>query len=630
MSDAIKHECGIAFLRLLKPLSYFQEKYNEPLWGLTRMQVLMAKQVNRGQDGAGIGVIKLKPEFGHRYIARKRSNSKNSVSDMFESIMEGYGQLDPEKRKSAEWLKVNFPYAGELMLGHLRYGTHGGNSIENLHPFLRQNNWMSRNLVLAGNYNLTNVEELFKTLVELGQQPKEISDNVTMLEKIGHFLDEENEEIFKKYKSASLPNIEITERIKEEMNVANILKKSFKDLDGGYNLVGMIGHGDSFMMRDPNGIRPSFYFATDEFIVGASERSAICTVFNVKTEDVKELDPGAALIIKANTDWSIEQILQPGEKKSCSFERIYFSKGNDKDIYRERRMLGKLLAPSILKTLNYDLENTVLAYVPNTAATSFYGLIDGVNEWLDNWKIEQILEHKDNLDENMLKEIFKNHARREKVLVKDAKLRTFITNDKDRGTLVGTAYDITYKSIRPGVDNLVIVDDSIVRGTTLKNSILRILERLKPRKIIVVSSCPQIRYPDCYGIDMSRMKDFIAFRAVLDLLEQKRMSHKLQEVYEACKAENQKPLNEIQNRVKDLYTFVSEEEITKQIAMIAKPENFEPELEIVFQSIEDLHKACPNHLGDWYFSGDYPTPGGNKVANRAFCFFFEGNSARAY
>jgi len=630
MSDAIKHECGIAFLRLLKPLSYFQEKYNEPLWGLTRMQILMAKQVNRGQDGAGIGVIKLKPDFGNRYIARKRSNTKNSVSDMFESIMDGYANLDPEKRTDADWLKVNFPYAGELMLGHLRYGTHGGNSIENLHPFLRQNNWMSRNLVLAGNHNLTNVEELIKTLIELGQQPKEISDNVTMLEKIGHFLDEENEEIFRKYKSTGTPNIEITEKIKKEMNVANILKKSFKDLDGGYNLVGMIGHGDSFMIRDPNGIRPSFYYATDEFVVGASERSAICTVFDVKTEDVKELEPGAALIIKSDTNWSVEQILPLGVKKSCSFERIYFSKGNDKDIYRERRMLGKLLAPSILKTLNYDLENTVLAYVPNTAATSFYGLIDGVNEWLDNWKIEQILENKDNLDEEKLKEIFKNHARREKVLVKDAKLRTFITNDKDRGALVGTAYDITYNSIRPGVDNLVIVDDSIVRGTTLKNSILKILERLKPRKVIVVSSCPQIRYPDCYGIDMSRMKDFIAFRAVLDLLEQKRLTHKLQEVYEACKAENQKPLREIENRVKDLYKLVSEEEITKQIAMIAKPQNFEPELEIVFQSIEDLHKACPGHLGDWYFSGDYPTPGGNKVANRAFCFFYEGNNARAY
>ncbi len=630
MSDSIKHECGIAFLRLLKPLAYYQEKYGETLWGLSRMQLLMAKQLNRGQDGAGIGVIKLNPAFGQRYIARKRSNSKNSVSDMFEHIMHDYAELDAEKRDDLKWLKINFPYSGELFLGHLRYGTHGGNSIENLHPFLRQNNWMSRNLVLAGNYNLTNVDELFKTLIELGQQPKEISDNVTMLEKIGHFLDEENEEIFRKYKSQGIPNIEITEKIKQELNVVNILKKSFKDLDGGYNLVGMIGHGDAFMMRDPNGIRPSFYYANDEFIVGASERSAICTVFDLKSSEINELEPGHALIIKADANWKVEQILEPGDKKSCSFERIYFSKGNDKDIYRERRMLGKLLAPHILKSLNYDVENTVLSYVPNTAATSFYGLIDGVNEWLDKWKIEEILKHKDQLTPEKLSEIFKNHARREKVLIKDAKVRTFITNDKERGTLVGSAYDITYKSIRPGVDNLVIVDDSIVRGTTLRKSILKILERLEPRKIIVVSSCPQIRYPDCYGIDMSRMNDFIAFRAVLELLKEKNLTHKLSEVYNECRLENEKPLAEIQNKVKNLYALVTESEITKKIADITKPKDFKPELEIIFQSIEDLHKACPNHIGDWYFSGDYPTPGGNKVANRAFCYFYEGNAARAY
>lgn len=630
MSDPIKHECGIAFLRLLKPLSHFETKYNEPLWGLSRMQALMAKQLNRGQDGAGLGVIKLNPAFGKRYIARKRSNSKNSVSDLFESIFQSFQALPVEIQENVEQLKVEFPYAGELYLGHLRYGTHGGNSIENLHPFLRQNNWMSRNLVLAGNYNLTNVDELFQTLIEIGQQPKEISDNVTILEKIGHFLDEENEEIFRKYKQQGLANIEITQKIKKELNLAAILKRSFKDLDGGYNLVGMIGHGDSFMMRDPNGIRPSFYYATDEFIVGASERSAICTVFNVPAEAVKELNPGAALLIKADTTWEVQQILTPGTKMSCSFERIYFSKGNDKDIYQERRMLGKLLAPKILKSLDYDLENTVLSYVPNTAATSFYGLIDGVNEWLDQKKIESIMENKEVLTREMLEQIFRNKARREKVLLKDAKVRTFITNDKDRGALVGSAYDITYGAIRPGVDNLVVVDDSIVRGTTLKRSILRILERLQPKKIIIVSSSPQIRFPDCYGIDMSRMNDFIAFRAVLALVKENNLEAEMDRIYKDCVEENKKAPHEIQNKVIQLYDLFNEEQITRKIAEITKPAGFGPALEIVFQSVEDLHLACPEHKGDWYFTGNYPTAGGNKVANRAFCFFMEGNAARAY
>jgi amidophosphoribosyltransferase len=630
MSDAIKHECGIAFMRILKPLAYFQEKYDEPLWGLNRMQMLMAKQLNRGQDGAGLGVIKLNPEFGKRYIARKRSNSKNSVADLFENIADTYSNLSESAKSSIEKLKAEFPYLGELYIGHLRYGTHGGNSIENLHPFLRQNNWMSRNLVLAGNYNLTNVDELFKTLIELGQQPKEISDNVTMLEKIGHFLDEENELIFKKYKAQGLSNLEITAKIKQELNLVNILKRGFKDLDGGYNLVGMVGHGDAFMMRDPNGIRPSFYYVNEECIVGASERSAICTVLNISPEDVLELQPGHALVVKANGNWSIEEILPAGEKKSCSFERIYFSKGNDKDIYKERRMLGTLLAPQVLKSLNYDVENSVLSYIPNTAATCFYGMIDGVNQWLDEWKIEQILKQKDDLSKEALVQIFKNHARREKVLLKDAKLRTFITNDKDRSSLVGSVYDITYDSIRAGKDNLVVVDDSIVRGTTLKRSILRILERLKPKKIIIVSSCPQIRYPDCYGIDMSRMNDFIAFKAVVELLKENGLEHKLEEVYHKCVAENQKPMAEIQNKVTEIYSYFDNDAITRKIAEIAKPKGFEPELEIIFQTTENLHKASPEHKGDWYFTGDYPTPGGNKVANRAFIYYFEGNNARAY
>ncbi len=630
MSDSIKHECGIAFIRLLKSPEYYKEKYNEPLWGLSRMRLLMVKQLNRGQDGAGIGVVKLKPEFGRRYIARKRSNSKSSVADLFEHILGQYNSLPANKQEDAAWLKANFPYSGEVMLGHLRYGTEGGNKMENIHPFLRQNNWMSRNLMIAGNHNLTNVDELFQTLIELGQQPKEISSNVTMLEKIGHFLDEENEDIFRKYKNQGVPNIEITEKIKQELDLAKILKRSVKDFDGAYNLVGIVGNGDSFIIRDPNGIRPSYYYANDEFIVGASERAAICTVFNLQPDDVKELDPGHALIIKADKSWKTTEIIPAREKKSCSFERIYFSRGNDRDIYKERRMLGQLLAPEILKKLNYDLENTVLSYVPNTAATCFYGLIDGINDWLDKWKIEEILKNKANLTEDYLKTIFKNNGRREKVLIKDTKIRTFITNEKERGALVGSVYDITYSSIKPKVDNLVIVDDSIVRGTTMRDSILSILGRLNPKKVIVVSSCPQIRYPDCYGIDMSRMKEFVAFNAVMELLKEKQLTHKLDEIYQKCKAENQKPLAQIENKVKDLYQLVSNKEITDKIAEILTPANYPAEVEIVFQSLEGLHQACPNNAGDWYFSGDYPTPGGNRVVNRSFCYFYEKNSARAY
>lgn len=630
MSDPIKHECGVAFLRLLKPLSHFQKQYNEPLWGLSRMQLLMAKQINRGQDGAGLGVIKLDPPFGQRYIARHRSNSKNSVSDLFSKINQTYNQLPNSVREDLELLKKDYPYAGEVFVGHLRYGTHGGNSIENLHPFLRQNNWMSRNLVLAGNYNLTNVDSLIQTLIELGQQPKEISDNVTLLEKIGHFLDEENETLFRKYKEQGLNGLHITRKIKEELNLERILQRSFKDLDGGYNIVGLIGHGDSFVLRDPNGIRPSFYYICDEFVAAASERSALATVFNVKTDDIQELDPGCALIVNKKGNVKITPILKPGKIMSCSFERIYFSKGNDRDIYRERRMLGKLLAPKVLESLNFDVENTAFSYVPNTASTSFYGLIDGVNKWLDEWKIREILQNKDQITADFLNALFKNQARREKVLLKDAKVRTFITNDKERGSLVGSAYDITYGSIKSGVDNIVIIDDSIVRGTTLKKSILRILERLEPKKIIIVSSAPQIRYPDCYGIDMSRMKDFIAFRALLELIQENNLEHKLTEVYKACKDENEKPIHEITNQVKPLYDLFSTEAITQQIAHITKPKDFKPELEIIFQSISNLHTACPNHLGNWYFTGNYPTPGGNKVANRSFCLFYEGNTARAY
>jgi amidophosphoribosyltransferase len=630
MSDAIKHECGVAFIRLLKPLEYFNEKYGTPFYGLKKLQLLMAKQINRGQDGAGIGVIKLDPQFGQRYIARKRSNSKNPVADIFEDVNASLAELDQDNLKNGLYLKEHFPYAGELLLGHLRYGTHGGNSLENLHPFLRQNNWMCRNLVLAGNYNLTNVDELFTQLIELGQQPKEISDNVTMLEKIGHFLDEENERLFKIYKQEGYSNFEITEKIKDNLSVENILRNAFKRTDGGYNMVGMIGHGASFIVRDPNGIRPSFWYANDELLVVASERPAIMTAFNIPYGEIKEVTPGCALIINKDGSYKESRILDPKPLKACSFERIYFSRGNDADIYRERKNLGKLLAPKVLEKLNYNIENTVFAYIPNTAATSFYGMIDGVNDWLKIHRSEVLMAEKDNLTQERIQEILTYRIRREKILVKDAKMRTFITNDTDREDIVGHAYDVTYGIIEPNQDTLVIIDDSIVRGTTLKTSILKILGRLKPKKIIVVSSAPQILFPDCYGIDMSRLKDFVAFRALLGLLKDNKLEHKLNETYELCKIEMHKPSEEMVNRVIDLYKLFTTEQISKKIAEIVTPENFEPEVEIIFQTVEDLHIACPDNTGDWYFTGDFPTPGGNKITNRAFIYFMEKNNARAY
>ena len=590
----------------------------------------MAKQINRGQDGAGIGVIKLDPQFGQRYIARKRSNSKNPVADIFEDVNLSLAELDQDNLKNGLYLKEHFPYAGELLLGHLRYGTHGGNSLENLHPFLRQNNWMCRNLVLAGNYNLTNVDELFTQLIELGQQPKEISDNVTMLEKIGHFLDEENERLFKIYKQEGYSNFEITEKIKDNLSVENILRNAFKRTDGGYNMVGMIGHGASFIVRDPNGIRPSFWYANDELLVVASERPAIMTAFNIPYKDIKEVTPGCALIINKDGSYKETRILDPKPLKACSFERIYFSRGNDADIYSERKTLGKLLAPKVLEKLNYNIENTVFAYIPNTAATSFYGMIDGINDWLKIHRSEVLMAEKDSLTPERIQEILTYRIRREKILVKDAKMRTFITNDTDREDIVGHAYDVTYGIIEPNQDTLVIIDDSIVRGTTLKTSILKILGRLKPKKIIVVSSAPQILFPDCYGIDMSRLKDFVAFRALLALLKDNNLEHKLNETYELCKIEMHKPSEEMINRVVDLYKLFTTEQISKKIAEIVTPENFEPEVEIIFQTVEDLHIACPDNTGDWYFTGDFPTPGGNKITNRAFIYFMEKNNARAY
>ena len=630
MSDPIKHECGVAFIRLLKPLEYFTEKYGTPLYGLKKLQLLLAKQINRGQDGAGMGVIKLDPQFGQRYLARKRSNSKNAIADIFEEVNKDLKSLDKPNLNNALYLKEHFPYAGELMLGHLRYGTHGGNSLENLHPFLRQNNWMCRNLVLAGNYNLTNVDELFTQLIELGQQPKEISDNVTMLEKIGHFLDEENERLFKIFKDQGYSNFDITETIKENLSVETILKNAFKRTDGGYNMVGMIGHGAAFVMRDPNGIRPSFWYANDEMLVVASERPAIATTFNVPYTKINEVTPGCALIINKDGSYNETRILEQKEKRSCSFERIYFSRGNDADIYNERKALGQLLAPTVIERLENDIDNTVFSYIPNTASTSFYGILEGVNDWLKTRRTEQLMSENGTLTPARIKEILTYRIRHEKILVKDAKMRTFIANDADREDLVGHAYDVTYGIIKPNIDTLVIIDDSIVRGTTLKTSILKILGRLEPKKIIVVSSAPQILYPDCYGIDMSRLKDFVAFRALLELLKDTKQEHMLTEVYELCKLEMQKLVEDMVNQVNQLYNMFTQEQISEKIAEIVTPEGFKPKVEIIYQTVENMHKAIPNHSGDWYFTGNFPTQGGVKIANRSFIYYMEKNTARAY
>lgn len=630
MSDAIKHECGVAFIRLRKPLSYFKEKYGSYWYGLHKLQFMMTKQLNRGQDGAGIGVVKLKPQYGDRYLARQRSASKTALGDIFEEVFNALDQIPEEHREDLDYLKKHYPYAGELLLGHLRYGTYGGNSIENIHPFLRQNNWMARNLMLAGNYNITNTQELFEALIELGQQPKEKSDNVLMLEKIGHFIDEENQRLFSVLKSQGYTNLEISEKIKTEISIPKILKRSFKNIDGGFNMVGLIGHGDAFIIRDPSGIRPSHYYIDDEVIVVASERAAIQMAFNIYPEDVHELPPGNALIAKADASYSIEEIIEPNERKSCSFERIYFSRGNDQSIYAERKELGRLLAEPVMDMLANNLPDTVFSYVPNTASTSFYGLIDGIHEIRLKIQAEALkgLNVHDNPEK--VDEILSWRPRREKILVKDVKMRTFITNDTDREDLVTHVYDITYGVVKSWQDTLVIMDDSVVRGTTLKTSILRLLDRLEPKRIILVSSAPQIRYPDCYGIDMSKLGDFAAFRAAVELHKERGNETILGEIYTKAVAELQKPHSEQRNVVKDLYADLLESDISRKIAEMVRPANVRFEFDMLFQTVENLHKACPNDLGDWYFTGDYPTPGGTAVANRSFVFYYEGRKERAY
>ena len=634
MSEQIKHECGVAFIRLLKPLSFYQQKYGTALYGLNKLYLLMEKQHNRGQDGAGVATIKLDIEPGKRYISRHRSMASNAVADIFEYIQKKFEDIQkhtPEKMADAQWLKDNVSFAGEVLLGHLRYGTHGKNSIENCHPFLRQNNWMTRNLVIAGNFNMTNVDELLEQLYELGQHPKEKADTVTVLEKIGHFLDTENQGLFDQYKREGLDdNVEISKLIANDMDVAKILRKSAKNWDGGYTIAGILGHGDAFVMRDPVGIRPMFYYYNDEIVVAASERPAIQTAFNVPIEDIREVKPGHALIVKKNGRISEDMFSEPQEKKSCSFERIYFSRGSDASIYRERKQLGRLLCEQILTSVNHDVKNTVFSYIPNTAEVAFYGMVEGIHKYIKKYQRDKLLNRADKISEEELTEVLCMAPRVEKIAIKDVKLRTFITQDADRSEMVAHVYDTTYGLIKKGTDTLVVLDDSIVRGTTLKQSILKILDRLGPKKIVVVSSAPQIRYPDCYGIDMSRMGEFVAFEAAISLLKDMDKEEIILKVYQLCKDSSSLPKESVPNYVKAIYEPFTDQEISDRIAKIITPKDHKSKVEVIYQTLDNLHKACPDHTGDWYFSGNYPTPGGNKVVNRAFVNWMEGKNQRGY
>ncbi|MDB5149600.1 MAG: amidophosphoribosyltransferase, partial [Mucilaginibacter sp.] len=611
MSDQIKHECGVAFIRLLKPLSYYQKKYGTALYGLNKLYLLMEKQHNRGQDGAGVATIKLDIAPGKRYISRHRSMASNAVADIFEYIQKKFAEIQketPEKMLDAEWLKEHVSFTGEVLLGHLRYGTHGKNSIESCHPFLRQNNWQTRNLVIAGNFNMTNVDELLQQLYDLGQHPKEQADTITVLEKIGHFIDTENQGLFDQYKREGLDdNVEISKLIANDMDVAKILRKSAKNWDGGYTIAGILGHGDAFVMRDPVGIRPAFYYYNDEIVVAASERPAIQTAFNIPMEEIREIRPGHALIVKKNGKISEDMFSEPQEKKACSFERIYFSRGSDSAIYRERKQLGRLLCPQILNAVDNDIKNTVFSYIPNTAEVAFYGMVEGMHKYVKKYQHEKLLELGSDITEKDITEILQIAPRVEKIAIKDVKLRTFITQDADRSEMVAHVYDTTYGLIKKGTDTLVVLDDSIVRGTTLKQSILKILDRLGPKKVVVVSSAPQIRYPDCYGIDMSRMGEFVAFEAAISLLKELDKEDVILEVYQKCKDSHKLPKEDVKNYVKEIYAQFTDQQISDRIAKIITPKNVNCEVQVLYQTLDNLHIACPDNLGDWYFSGDYPT-----------------------
>ncbi|MDQ1331973.1 MAG: amidophosphoribosyltransferase [Bacteroidota bacterium] len=633
MSDNIKHECGIAMLRLRKPMKYYIDKYGTWDYGLQKMYLMMEKQHNRGQDGAGIAGIKLNVEPGNRYIFRQRSNKSNPIKEIFGLIYEDLEKISRVHNKNSwntEFIKDNIPFACDIYLGHLRYGTYGNYNIDYVHPVSRENNWKSRNLVMAGNFNLTNVGEVFDSLIDLGQNPVNFSDTVTILENIGHRLDEENEKLFRQFKEKGYSKKEISPLIEKNLDLITILTKASRNWDGGYAMAGMVGHGDAFVMRDPAGIRPAFYYIDDEVVVVASERPVIQTVFNVRTDNVNELPPAHAIIIKASGDTSIEKINNEAELRKCSFERIYFSRGTDKAIYRERKKLGELLTQTVLKAVDFDLDHTVFSYIPNTAESAFYGLIKGVEDFLNQSKVETILKMQKTLSKEELAAIINRRPRVEKIAVKDAKLRTFITEDISRDDLVGHVYDVTYGVIRRGVDNLVVIDDSIVRGTTLKKSIIRILDKLDPKKIVIVSSSPQIRYPDCYGIDMAKLGDLIAFKAAIELMKDTGRESHIMEIYAKAKAEIKKPVEEIGNLVKEIYNPFCPDEISVKISSMLTSDEVKTCVKIVFQSIEGLHEACPGHTGDWYFTGNYPTPGGNKVANQSFINYIEGKDIRAY
>jgi amidophosphoribosyltransferase len=632
MSDAIKHECGIAMIRLLKPLEYYKEKYGSAFYGVNKMYLMMEKQHNRGQDGAGFASIKLNTQPGERYISRVRSVAQQPIQDIFSQINTRISEeikQNPEYQHNVALQKKHIPYIGELFLGHVRYGTFGKNSVENVHPFLRQNNWMHRNLIVAGNFNMTNVTELFNNLVELGQHPKEMADTITIMEKIGHFLDDAVAKIYKDLKKEGYSKMECSPLIAERLNLAKILKRASKNWDGGYAMAGLIGHGDSFVLRDPAGIRPAYYYKDEEIVVVASERPVIQTVFNVPFKEVKELPPGHAIITKKSGKTKIHKILPALERKACSFERIYFSRGSDAEIYTERKKLGSLLMPKVLEAIKEDTKNTVFSFIPNTAETSFFGMIEALEDFLNAQKTKAILKGKTTLSEEKVTSILSERPRIEKIAIKDAKLRTFITEDSSRDDLVAHVYDVTYGVVKP-TDNLVIIDDSIVRGTTLKKSIIKMLDRLNPKQIVVVSSAPQIRYPDCYGIDMAKLEDLIAFRAMLELLKERSQYHLIEEVYNKCKAQTSIPDSEVKNFVSDLYSQFTTEEISDKISELICDKDIKASVKTIFQTVENLHKACPHNLGDWYFTGNYPTVGGNRVVNRAFINFYEGNNERAY
>jgi amidophosphoribosyltransferase len=630
MTDGIKHECGIALVRLLKPLEYYQLKYGNWNYGLNKLYLLMEKQHNRGQDGAGIACIKFDQKPGKQYIHRERSVKQAAINDIFKGIRRQFEKIDPALINDPAWAKENIPFAAELMLGHLRYGTYGNNDIERVHPVMRMNNWKTRNLALAGNFNLTNVDELFQILVDLGQHPRDFSDTVTMLENIGHFLDREVQNDFDNYKKQGYSNIEISELIADNLNVSSMLREASKKWDGGYTIAGLLGHGDAFVIRDPWGIRPAFYYMDDEIVIVTSERPAIQTVMNIEAEKVKEIEPGSAFVIKRNGKVEIEAIRGPFEKRSCSFERIYFSRGSDKDIYTERKKLGELLTPQIDEAVDHELENTVFSFIPNTAESAFYGMINGIETLMKEEKKQKIRRLGSNITDEELNSIIYLKPRVEKVALKDIKLRTFITQDSHRDDLVGHVYDITYGTIHEDQDNLVVIDDSIVRGTTLKYSIIKILDRLKPKRIVIVSSSPQIRYPDCYGIDMAKLGDFIAFKATIALLKETGRENIINEVYRKAKASENLHREEVVNHVKDIYRPFTPEQISDKIARMLKTPDVKAEVRIVYQTIENLHLAIPHHTGDWYFTGNYPTPGGNRVVNRSFINFIEGRNVRAY